>query len=325
MEEKGLLPSYKNHLNSSDDLVTPYEQTRAGFIALALEKNRKATPFIEEAKALKTIAFKCGKPSDLLNLREIRPSILTAAGISDKASNHLTDEDKTEAIKGLIENFLEPSGKDFAEELVYRFLLTRGDSLGGSMRNLGGTLGERKLSRAIISTLSIEGRDYNWLHSKSKKWVRSNNDNADIELHLKGLHWKYNEEDRTLIYNLGVPLIKKNVDLCLFKASPHRFKNNKESCHHNPSLYLALGELKGGIDPAGADEHWKTANSALDRIRTAFSNKSLQPHTFFVGAAIEKAMAIEIFAQLENGTLNNAANLTDEDQVVSICKWLIHI
>ncbi len=26
---------------------------------------------------------------------------------------------------------------------------------------------------------------------------------------------------------------------------------------------LMLGELKGGIDPAGADEHWKTANTVL--------------------------------------------------------------
>jgi type II restriction enzyme len=41
--------SYKTHLNSSDSLVTPYEETRAGFIALALEENRKATPFVEEA------------------------------------------------------------------------------------------------------------------------------------------------------------------------------------------------------------------------------------------------------------------------------------
>lgn len=39
MEEKELIPNYKYHLESSDDLVTSYEQTRAGFIALALEKN----------------------------------------------------------------------------------------------------------------------------------------------------------------------------------------------------------------------------------------------------------------------------------------------
>ncbi len=28
---------FKNHLESYEDLITPYEETRAGFIALALE------------------------------------------------------------------------------------------------------------------------------------------------------------------------------------------------------------------------------------------------------------------------------------------------
>ena len=33
---------FNNHLKSYEDLITPYEETRAGFIALALEKNRTA-------------------------------------------------------------------------------------------------------------------------------------------------------------------------------------------------------------------------------------------------------------------------------------------
>ena len=37
---------YRQHLTSSDDLITPYEAIRAGFVALALEKNRRATPFV---------------------------------------------------------------------------------------------------------------------------------------------------------------------------------------------------------------------------------------------------------------------------------------
>ncbi|HAJ78349.1 MAG TPA: hypothetical protein DCO75_01135, partial [Fibrobacteres bacterium] len=32
-------------------------------------------------------------------------------------------------------------------------------------------------------------------------------------------------------------------------------------------------ELKGGIDPAGADEHWKTAKTAIDRIVSAFKKR----------------------------------------------------
>ncbi len=132
---------------------------------------------------------------------------------------------------------------------------------------------------------------------------------------------------RTLIYNLTVPTVKKNVDICLFDCSPNDiiFGSNKDSAHHKPEKYLALGELKGGIDPAGADEHWKTANTALDRIRNAFSGSNCNPETFFVGAAIENAMAKEIYHQLNNRTLSNGANLTSEDQIVSLCDWLIKI
>jgi type II restriction enzyme len=122
-------------------------------------------------------------------------------------------------------------------------------------------------------------------------------------------------------------MIKKNVDLCLFDCAPDEIilGNNTESCHFNPNKYVALGELKGGIDPAGADEHWKTANSALERIRGAFSNRAHGPSTFFIGAAIEKAMASEIFDQLQKGVLSDAANLTNETQLVSICRWFVQL
>lgn len=318
--------SFNSHLKSYENLITPYEETRAGFISLALEKNRKATPFVEEAKALKVFASKAKTPKKLLQISEIQNSLLTAAGVSDKAKNHLQAEDKKEAIKGLIENFLEPSGKSFVDELVYRFLLTRGDSLGGSMRNLAGTLGEWRFTRILISTCSVSGIEFEYLDSKSKNWMRPNSE-IEIEKRIKGLRWMSHENERTLIYNLTVPTVKKNVDLCLFDCSPNEiiFGRNKDSAHHKPEKYLALGELKGGIDPAGADEHWKTANSALGRIRKAFSDKNCHPMTFFIGAAIENAMAKEIYQQLNHNTLSNGANLTNDEQVVSLCDWLIKI
>jgi hypothetical protein len=49
---------------------------------------------------------------------------------------------------------------------------------------------------------------------------------------------------------------------------------------------------------------------------------NLLPKLFFVGAAIEKKMATEIWKLLEEGNLDNAANLTDENQVASISNWL---
>lgn len=310
---------YRNHLNSSDDLVTTYEAIRAGFVALALEKNRKATPYVAEARALQAAASLAKTPADLLKIKGIESGLLTAAGLSDKALNHLSPEDRREAIKGLIKNFLKPAGGEFVEELTYRFLLTRGDALGGSMRNIGGALAQRKLTRAIISTLAIAGIGYQWQHSKSRKWIDMTDDDADIELSLRGLSWKNGTGNRTLIYNLTVPLVKNNVDLCLFSLPPDEVEASK---YKIPKTYVALGELKGGIDPAGADEHWKTARTALERIGKAFSNAGAKPHTFFIGAAIEKKMSREIWGQVESGVLSNAANLTDENQVVSISKWL---
>jgi len=62
------------HIRHSDSLVTPHEQTRAGFVALALEKNRKATPFVEEAKALKALASKVRKPASKVR----KPAVLHA-------------------------------------------------------------------------------------------------------------------------------------------------------------------------------------------------------------------------------------------------------
>ncbi len=59
---------YQQHLESSDDLVTSYEATRAGFIALGLEKNRRATPFVEQARALKVVASSATIPNELLKI-----------------------------------------------------------------------------------------------------------------------------------------------------------------------------------------------------------------------------------------------------------------
>jgi len=310
---------YLEHLKSSKDLETTYAAIRAGFVALALEKNRRATPFVEQARALKAAAAKAKKAVDLLGMKEIQSAMLTAAGVSDKATTHLEEQDKREALEGLVKNFLEPAGSDFVEELVFRFLLTRGDTLGGSMRNVGGFMAQCKLTRSFISHLNLAGKSYCWLHSELGEWIKAPREDADVELFLKGLAWQEGSTRRTLIYNIKVPLVGNNVDLSLFDCSPEVIG---KKIYNSPEAYLALGELKGGIDPAGADEHWKTARTALDRIEKAFAGHSAKPCTFFIGAAIEARMASEIWKLLEGERLDNAANLTDETQIASITRWL---
>jgi type II restriction enzyme len=311
-------------IKSADDLVTSREETRAGFIAMALEKNYIAVPYIEEAKALKALASQVKKPKDLLQVKDLRVGLLTASGLSDKSLNYLDDGDRTLAIKGLIEKFLEPAGEDFIDELVYRYLLTKGDALGGKARNLAGSLGERKFLRSLISVFNLSGISYKWKDKDSNAWLEKPKDDTDIEKRIKAIYWK-KKQDRLMILNTNVPLVNKNVDLSILQARVEDLKNGKQSIIHQPDKYIALGELKGGIDPAGADEHWKTANSALNRIRTSFDKKKLKPQTFFVGAAIENAMAVEIFKLLKSGTMSNAANLTSDKQLTSVCDWIINL
>ncbi len=262
---------------------------------------------------------------DLLDIPNIRQGLLTASGLSDKSLKYFDDSDKLEAIKKMIEEFLLPAGRGFVDELIYRYLLIRGDSLGGSMRNLVGTIAEIKLKRKIFSVLSMLQISFNILSKRNKnsnRWTGLTYEDAfSIADEICAISWSVNEIDKVLFFNTTIPLVRNNVDICLYKGTPTTFDSGK--IVHSDEDAIMFGELKGGIDPAGADEHWKTGNTALARIRTAFKEYNIK--TSFVGAAIEKKMAEEIFLQLESGTLSNAANLTYNEHLTNYCEWLVKL
>jgi type II restriction enzyme len=314
-----------NSITKFEDLITSRERTRAGFISMALEKGYLAKPYIEEAKTLKALASQVKDPRELLKKSELRVGLLTASGLSDKALNYLNEDDRTKAIKGLIDEFLIPANDNFPDELVYRFLLTKGDTLGGRARNLAGALGEKKFLRSMLSVFNLAGIKYNWRDDESKSWLEKPKDDVGIESRIGGLYWNVNKRHRLLLLNLNVPVVRNNIDISILDGKLNEIENRTTSIINLPERYLALGELKGGIDPAGADEHWKTANSALVRIRNRFAKVNHVPYTFFIGAAIEKAMAQEIFNQLQAEELTKACNLTDDTQLSSICEWIIKL
>jgi len=298
-----------SHIVKPEDLVTSYNETRAGFITLALEKNRKAAPYIEEARVLQHRIKNIHSPDTLLSVADIRNGLIASSGISDKAASHLGEDGCTAAIKEFIEKFLVPAGEKFKEELLFRFLLTKGDALGGKMRNFGGTLAQRKLCLSIISSLRLSNIEFLILDDKANLWISSKNieDYTEVE-NAKGISWEISKKiNRTLYFNVTVPIVKNNIDIILLnKHHAENIKNVIGQCEN----YIALGELKGGIDPAGADEHWKTAKTALDRIKEGFKKNGFTPHLFFIGAAIEHKMATEIFDIFQSRYINNVANLT---------------
>ena len=138
------------------------------------------------------------------------------------------------------------------------------------------------MTRYGTAQLRNLGTPYYLLLRDNEKWILGENISADLLANVRSLRWTGNNGLRELRYNLGVPIVNKNIDITLFSSQTNNLKNKLEmkKFFSDFSNYLALGELKGGIDPAGADEHWKTGNSALERIRSSFAAKHHSVSTF---------------------------------------------
>lgn len=294
------------YITSPQDLVTTREAIRRGFTDQAVQKAKRAAPYIVQAQALHerllafdTIANAAVDPT-------LRNMLLSSVGLSDKARRRLPSTDLDMILAETLRQIAEDFPEGWREQLVYRFLLNRGDTLGGSMRNLTGAAGGVQLTAAIATALRQSSTDFTVEHAphNAQKIVR--------------IAW----ENRWLVFDRKPRFIDKSVDAIMLQ--PNDLMVGGLSVIEQPGQYLACGELKGGIDPAGADEHWKTARSAFERIRAGFQRLDrVPPALFFVAAGIERAMADEIFADLENGRLTYAANLTKPEQLDDLAAWLV--
>jgi hypothetical protein len=73
-------------INSASDLVTPREETRAGFVAMALEKNYMAGPYIQEGvgRLVQSLLFETsgGDPMTILAATLLLTLVVLAAGFA---------------------------------------------------------------------------------------------------------------------------------------------------------------------------------------------------------------------------------------------------
>lgn len=291
-------------IKSAGDLQTERRAICEGFLVQALQKTEKAAPFIKEAKLFYSALKRMKSIEEILASTKYRNDLGSACGFSDKARSKLSEAELTKAIKKVLNRIYKEAGQEFRDDIFYRYLLTKGDTLGGSMRNLTGASAGIKLTEKIIERLSNGKNKVQIIKSKSGK--------------IQRLIWG----NRILLFDVKPRLIGKNIDVILLNRK-NVLGITEEKLLADKSKYIACGELKGGIDPAGADEHWKTANSALGRIREAFGKAT--PALFFIGAAIEASMAKEIFKQLQNGRLTHAANLNNRWQLKDIASWLVKL
>lgn len=296
------MPEKLKYIKSFTDLVTSRNSVKQGFLQQALQKIEKSEPYIKRALDFRAKLKLIKDVEGLLKLEDFRDELLMSAGFSTKAMSHILESEQKDLLKDALKIIFNKHGENFREEILFRYLLIAGDSLGGSMRNLTGSIGQKILVDAIINALE-------------KKNIKVFVGKAYKKDKIQSMTWK----NRCIMFDKTPKFIGNNIDLILLDST---HKKSEFQLYNDKDVYIACGELKGGIDPAGADEHWKTARSALDRIRISF-DKSKCPDLFFVAAAIESSMAKEIFERLQSGDLSFAANLNVEEQVNDLASWLV--
>jgi type II restriction enzyme len=287
-------------VKKAQDLVTSKEAIVKGFSWQASEKVSRADTFISHAD------YFIKKANSIKNIADVRKDqvltefVIASCMLSKKSLSHLSLETQNEIIEKLID-FEKLSDHEYLRILEQRYFLTSGDSLGGTMRNVIGQFAQEKLTEAIIARLQK-------LNKNPERVVNKDNKTTAIK-------WL----DRQVIFDKKPTFINKSIDIIVVKGESARTGKLE-----NPRDYVCCGELKGGIDPAGADEHWKTAKTALERIVTAFVSKKLDtPNLVFIGAAIENSMSNEIFDLLESQWLTGAANINYADQFNEVIDIII--
>lgn len=242
--------------------------------------------------------------------------VFSISGFSKKSIETIKSKNGSKEIKKNIIDLFKNNENIDKESLMALYLLTKGDSIGGTLRNLVGSSAEQKFLETFKKKLP---KNFKVLKSQTNKFVES----KDLKNEkFSAIQW----DNRLLLFNMKPKMISKNIDMILLSLDKE-ITTRKEISEvlENANNYLACGELKGGIDPAGADEHWKTARTSLYRIKKIFKEKKLNINTFFIASAIESHMSEEIVDMVKNQELTHVANLNKKNQVKTIVDWLFSL
>ncbi len=280
------------------DLITKDKIIYKGFKWQANKKKTLAVDLLKDSAEAKRRLKKVSSFQDILDDNLMLDFVVGASMLSKKSIQHFSHD---ELISYLSDNikFERITEQNYLNELEKLYLLSCGDSVGGKIRNIVGQKGNQLFVDYITDYLNEYQVEF--------KLKRSGENIQIIET-----------EKYAILFNKKPKFIGKSVDFIVLLKD--------EQGHYdieNPLSYISLGELKGGIDPAGADEHWKTATTAISRIHSSFNKIDLQtPNLFFIGGAISRHMATEIIELIQYKKIKNAANLNYPKQMHNIIKEL---
>ena len=199
-----------------------------------------------------------------------------------------------------------------------------GDSLGGTSRNEVGRVAMLRVINPLVRHLQERGWLSSVLYSLKGCIVPCDDDSlgavkrkriditheTDINEMLKRF-----ETYRVLYHALEVSngsrlLLNNQLKWRDDTGETHKIGPDMHSHVGNVDMRWA-GELKGGADPAGSDEHWKTATESLDRIlRAAEATGRPKPMLSFIATVLVERVAKDAQSWIDQDKLTSVYNLT---------------
>jgi len=208
---------------------------------------------------------------------------------------------------------------------IVMMMANLGDSLGGTSRNEVGRVALMRIVNPLIRHLHTLSRLSSILYSLKGAVVPDDDDDGSVVIKRKRIDIgpetnmdelvKQFETHRVLYHELEA----SNGSRLLLNRQLKWQDDTGEIHKIGPDLYsqvndvdmLWAAELKGGADPAGSDEHWKTATKALDRILCAAEATGRQtPMLSFIAVIMVERVAKDAQAWIEQGKLTSVYNLT---------------
>ena len=200
-----------------------------------------------------------------------------------------------------------------------------GDSLGGSWRNEVGRLAYAE----VVTPLALYLYQQDFLESIIYKLKgRVVVDDEDEHLDSRQIHQLFitetldlktvlaDLEEQRIVYrelrlrNGNRLLLNRQITWQDAEGTPYRIGPDLFSSSGEKDM-LWGGELKGGADPAGSDEHWKTATRAFDRILLACERTGRpKPPLSFIATILVERVATEAAEWVTQGKLKSVYNLT---------------
>jgi hypothetical protein len=207
---------------------------------------------------------------------------------------------------------------------IVMMMANLGDALGGTSRNEVGRVAMMRVINPLIRHLHAQSRLSSILYSLKGRIVPDDDDNLGTARRKRIDVTRETDVDKLLeqfeTYRVLYHALETSNGSRLLLNSQLKWQDDIGEMHKiGPDLHshvgdvdmLWAGELKGGADPAGSDEHWKTATEALDRIlRAAEATGRQKPMLSFIATVLVERVAKDAQSWIDQGKLTSVYNLT---------------